>query len=86
MNRTTRAKRSVLLNLDAIFAIVLQGVFLYEKMLFFSWYRLQDPGKTEAEKYAGAVDSLTEYYAYVINAVSWNIQIGFFNIHENQIA
>jgi hypothetical protein len=39
-------------------------------MLFFSWYNLQDPGKTEAEKYAGAVDSLTEYYAYVINAES----------------
>jgi hypothetical protein len=33
-------------------------------MLFFSWYSLQDPGKTEAEKHAGAVDSLTEYYAY----------------------
>jgi hypothetical protein len=29
---------------------------------------------------------LTEYYAYVINAVSWNIQIVFFNIHKNQIA
>ena len=66
---------SVLLSLDAIVAIVLQGV--YEKMLFFSWYSLQDPGKTEAEKHAGAVDSLTEYYAYVINAVSWNIQIFF---------
>lgn len=70
MNRTTRVKMSVLLNLDVIFAIVLQGVFLYEKMLFFSWYNLQDPGKTEAVKHAGAVDSLTEYYAYVINAVS----------------
>jgi len=39
-------------------------------MLFFSWYNLQDLGQTEAEKNAGAVDSLTEYYAYVINAVS----------------
>ena len=68
MNRATRVKMSVLLSLDAIVAIVLQGV--YEKMLFFSWYSLQDPGKTEAEKHAGAVDSLTEYYAYVINAVS----------------
>jgi hypothetical protein len=29
---------------------------------------------------------LTEYYAYVINTVSWNIQIVFFNIHKNQIA
>jgi hypothetical protein len=44
MNRTTRVKMSVLLSLDAIFAIVLQGVFVYEKMLFFSWYSLQDPG------------------------------------------
>ena len=55
------------------------------------WYNLQDPGKTEAEKYAGAVDSLTEYYAYVINTmnvhyesirgVPWDIEIIYAGIY-----
>ena len=44
-------------------------MFIQENAIF-SWYNLQSAEKTEAEKYQGAVDSMMEYYAHVINAVS----------------
>ena len=48
------------------------GICLILHIKFFSWYT-QSPGITKIEKYYNTMNYITEYYAYLINAVSITI-------------